>query len=44
MLAEVGGTCNFDNMIRMFQSKMAGGEVSYINILIIIIECSYLSL
>ncbi len=26
MLGEVGGGCNFDNMIKMFQSKMAGGE------------------
>ena len=26
MLSEVGGECNFDNMIRMFQNKMAGGE------------------
>jgi Ca2+-binding EF-hand superfamily protein len=26
MLGEVGGGCNFDNMIKMFQSKMAGGS------------------
>jgi len=26
MLAEVGGACNFDNMIKMFQTKMAGGS------------------
>jgi len=26
MLGEVGGSCNFDNMIKMFQTKMAGGE------------------
>ncbi len=25
MLAEIGGTCNFDNMIRCFEAKMAGG-------------------
>ena len=25
MLQEVGGSCNFDNMIKMFQTKMAGG-------------------
>merc|ERR1711915_236995 len=25
MLAEVGGPCNFDNMIKMFEAKMAGG-------------------
>jgi len=25
MLGEVGGSCNFDNMIKMFQTKMAGG-------------------
>jgi Ca2+-binding EF-hand superfamily protein len=27
MLSEVGGSCNFDNMIKMFQTKMAGGEI-----------------
>ena len=27
MLSEVGGPCTFDNMIRMFQGKMAGGNV-----------------
>jgi len=26
MLGEVGGSCNFDNMIKMFQTKMAGGN------------------
>ena len=26
MLSEVGGECSFDNMIRMFQNKMAGGN------------------
>jgi len=26
MLGEVGGECSFDNMIKMFQEKMAGGE------------------
>jgi hypothetical protein len=26
MLAEVGGSCNFDNMLKMFQTKMAGGN------------------
>jgi Ca2+-binding EF-hand superfamily protein len=26
MLQEVGGSCNFDNMIKMFQQKMAGGS------------------
>jgi len=26
MLGEVGGSCNFDNMIKMFQQKMAGGS------------------
>jgi Ca2+-binding EF-hand superfamily protein len=25
MLGEVGGSCSFDNMIKMFQTKMAGG-------------------
>jgi len=25
MLAEVGGPCNYDNMIKMFEAKMAGG-------------------
>lgn len=25
MLSEVGGSCSFDNMIKMFQTKMAGG-------------------
>lgn len=24
MLAEIGGTCNFDNMINCFEKKMAG--------------------
>ena len=28
MLGEVGGSCSFDNMIKMFQTKMAGGEQS----------------
>lgn len=26
MLGEVGGSCSYDNMIKMFQEKMAGGE------------------
>ena len=26
MLGEVGGACNFDNMVKMFQEKMAGGK------------------
>ena len=26
MLAEVGGACTFDAMIKMFQAKMAGGK------------------
>merc|ERR1719367_1809149 len=26
MLGEVGGTCNFDGMVKMFQEKMAGGS------------------
>merc|ERR1712165_276783 len=26
MLSEVGGACTFDNMIKMFQEKMAGGS------------------
>jgi hypothetical protein len=25
MLAEIGGTCNYDSMIRCFENKMAGG-------------------
>merc|ERR1711872_1117898 len=25
MLSEVGGPCNYDNMIKMFEAKMAGG-------------------
>merc|ERR1711974_535141 len=25
MLAEVGGSCNYDNMIKMFEAKMGGG-------------------
>jgi len=25
MLSEVGGQCNYDNMIKMFEAKMAGG-------------------
>jgi len=25
MLGEVGGSCNYDNMIKMFEAKMAGG-------------------
>ena len=29
MLAEVGGACTFDAMIKMFQAKMAGGKNSY---------------
>ena len=27
MLGEVGGGCNFDNMVKMFQEKMAGGKL-----------------
>ena len=27
MLGEVGGSCNFDNMLKMFQTKMAGGDL-----------------
>ena len=26
MLGEVGGACTYDNMIKMFQDKMAGGK------------------
>lgn len=26
MLGEVGGACSFDNMVKMFQDKMAGGS------------------
>merc|ERR1711899_676665 len=26
MLGEVGGACNFDNTVKMFQEKMAGGS------------------
>merc|ERR1712045_749249 len=26
MLSEVGGGCNYDNMVKMFQEKMAGGS------------------
>ncbi|TRY80697.1 hypothetical protein TCAL_13776 [Tigriopus californicus] len=26
MLGEVGGSCSFDNMVKMFQDKMAGGS------------------
>merc|ERR1712018_753633 len=26
MLGEVGGPCSFDNMVKMFQEKMAGGS------------------
>ncbi len=26
MLGEVGGSCTFDAMIKMFQDKMAGGK------------------
>merc|ERR1712173_288900 len=26
MLGEIGGACTFDNMIKMFQEKMAGGS------------------
>ena len=26
LLSEISGPCTFDNMIKMFQSKMAGGE------------------
>jgi len=29
MLGEVGGECSFDNMVKMFQDKMAGGELMY---------------
>lgn len=38
MLSEVGGGCTFDNMVKMFQEKMAGGkstsEASYIYFLV----------
>lgn len=33
MLSEVGGSCSFDNMIKMFQNKMAGGVKIYSNCL-----------
>ena len=26
LLGEVGGACTYDNMVKMFQEKMAGGE------------------
>ena len=29
MLGEVGGGCNFDNMVKMFQEKMAGGKLYF---------------
>merc|ERR1712008_303917 len=28
MLGEVGGGCNFDNMVKMFQEKMADGFIA----------------
>ena len=28
MLAEVGGTCNFDSMLKCFETKMLGGGMS----------------
>jgi len=31
MLSEAGGSCSFDNMIKMFQNKMAGGEIPTLN-------------
>jgi Ca2+-binding EF-hand superfamily protein len=30
MLGEVGGGCNFDNMVKMFQEKMAGGKLYFL--------------
>ena len=27
LLGEVGGACTYDNMVKMFQEKMAGGKV-----------------
>ena len=41
MLAEVGGGCTFDNMVKMFQEKMAGGklkEVSGVQGLLIVLK------
>ncbi len=29
MLSETGGSCSFDNMIKMFQNKMAGGQQDF---------------
>ena len=26
LLGEIGGPCNYDNMVKMFQEKMAGGK------------------
>ena len=27
LLGEVGGACTYDNMVKMFQEKMAGGKI-----------------
>ena len=29
LLGEVGGACTYDNMVKMFQEKMAGGNVPF---------------
>lgn len=29
MLGEVGGSCTFDNMIKLFQEKLAGGNAHF---------------
>ena len=29
LLSEISGPCTFDNMIKMFQSKMAGGKFRF---------------
>ena len=34
MLGEVGGPCSFDNMVKMFQEKMAGGKLLNLGLII----------
>ena len=41
LLGEVGGACTYDNMVKMFQEKMAGGRyLALISLSIYIMEPS----
>ena len=39
MLSEIGGTCNFDNMVHCFEKKMAGDVNDPDDLIITAIKC-----